>query len=105
MDDTTRYGTVEVELETGTVTSFREKERSKGRGLVNGGVYLISRELLLGIATSRPLSLEREVFPFWIKLGVMRGFRDDNGSFLDIGTPESYREAHMRFSEQREDKR
>jgi NDP-sugar pyrophosphorylase family protein len=60
-------------------------------GLVNAGIYLLSRTLIGSIAFGRAVSLEREVFPDWIGRGLC-GFRGD-GRLWDIGIPESYARA------------
>jgi NDP-sugar pyrophosphorylase family protein len=99
VEDTSRYG--EVTLRGETITHFKEKAGSTGRGLVNGGVYLIARELLEGIAATTSLSLEREVFPFWGELSALRGWQSAEGGFIDIGTPESYQEAQRTIPKKR----
>jgi NDP-sugar pyrophosphorylase family protein len=88
--DTSRFGRVEHGPD-GRIDSFREKGESPGAGWINAGIYALPRELVLAIPTGRPVSLEREVFPVWIGQGL-RAF-PSTGRFLDIGTPESYREA------------
>ena len=55
---------------------------------MNGGVYLVHTELLARIPGGRPVSLEQDVFPFWVRSGFY-GFPSD-GRFIDIGTPESF---------------
>ena len=86
--DVGRYGVVEAD-DDGHVLSFDEKPRDgDGGGYVNAGVYLFERSAIEGIATGRPVSLEREVFP----RECGRGLYGLKGSFpfIDIGTPESY---------------
>lgn len=85
--DTERYGRVRVDAE-GLVLSFNEKSDNGEAGWMNAGIYLISRRLLLTIPMSRPVSLERDMFPAWIGQGLY-GYRSA-GRFLDIGTPEAY---------------
>lgn len=98
MDDTSRYGRVDL-AESGRVTSFSEKGAQAGPGWINAGVYLIDRALLEQLPHGRPSSVERDHFPAWIARGVF-GF-PYSGPFLDIGTPESYAEAELFFSELR----
>ena len=86
LQDCGRYGVVELTPD-GQVICFREKGHS-GRGLINTGVYLISRTLLGEIPSGHRLSLEYDVFPTWIGrefYGLVA-----EGNFIDIGTPESY---------------
>ena len=92
--DTSRFGRVEHGPD-GRIGSFREKGESPGAGWINAGIYALPRELVMAIPARRPVSLEREVFPVWIGQGL-RAFPSE-GRFLDIGTPESYREAAAFF--------
>ena len=89
-DDTRRYGRVQVD-DQGRVLRFSEKTDDMDPGLVNAGIYLLSRTLIGSIAFGRAVSLEREVFPDWIGRGLC-GFRGD-GRLWDIGIPESYARA------------
>lgn len=84
-----RYGLVETD-EQGRVRSFEEKG-ARPSGSMNAGAYLLSRRLLAEIPADRAVPLEREVFPRWIGRGLY-GYRG-GGRFLDIGTPEGYRQA------------
>ncbi len=90
IDDTRRYGRVRVDDE-GCVLSFSEKTNDTSPGLVNAGIYLLSRALIGSILFGLAVSLEREVFPEWIGRGL-RGFRS-RGRLWDIGVPESYARA------------
>lgn len=87
VDDTARYGSVELDKRD-RVVRFEEKAAAVGPGWINAGMYLIRRPRLADLPTHRPLSLEREVFPMWIDGGLF-GYRSA-GELLDIGTPESY---------------
>lgn len=93
-DDTRRYGRVQVD-DQGRVLRFSEKTDDMDPGLVNAGIYLLSRTLIGSIAFGRAVSLEREVFPDWIGRGLC-GFRGD-GRLWDIGIPESYARAEAEF--------
>ena len=88
--DTSRFGHVCLDAED-RVTAFREKHASGGPGWVNAGVYFMSRGMLEDITPEASVSLEREVFPRWVNRTCF-GYRS-SGSFIDIGTPESYHEA------------
>jgi NDP-sugar pyrophosphorylase family protein len=92
--DTSRFGRVETDAE-GRVIRYEEKGGRPAPGWINAGVYLMDRAVVESIPTGRPVSLEREVFPAWIGRGLC-GHRGP-GPFLDIGTPESYREAERFF--------
>lgn len=90
VEDTSRFGHVCLDAED-RVTSFKEKHASGGPGWVNAGIYCMSRGVLEDIAPESSVSLEREVFPRWANRTCF-GYRS-SGSFIDIGTPESYHEA------------
>jgi len=89
--DVSRYGCVSLD-ETGKVLEMTEKAGPAGPGLVNAGVYVIRRSLLVELPSVRPLSLERDVFPRWIGKGlraiVVRG------PLIDMGTVDGYRIAN-----------
>jgi NDP-sugar pyrophosphorylase family protein len=95
MPDTGRYGRVEVD-DTGNVLGFSEKLAGSGKGWINAGIYLLSRDFLQSLPPSAPLSIERDVFPRWVGRGL-RGFRC-RARFIDIGTPESYSMAEQFFT-------
>jgi D-glycero-alpha-D-manno-heptose 1-phosphate guanylyltransferase len=86
--DASRYGTVQVGS-AGRVTGFAEKGKS-GPGLVNAGVYVFREEILEHIPEG-PASLEKDVFPRLLDRGVYA--REQQGMFVDIGTPEDYARA------------
>lgn len=93
--DTQRFGRVQL-AQDGRILRFKEKGENADPGLINAGVYLIERDLLQSIPTTRAVSLEREIFPAWIGsdfCGYQAG-----GPFLDIGTPESYSAAEAFFA-------
>ena len=94
--DVSRYGAVEVNGD-GTVISFEEKGKRTGPGLINAGIYFIKPSLLTEIPEGRTVSFERDVLPNWLEGGI-NGFVSD-GTFIDIGTPESYQSAQSVFSD------
>ena len=92
--DTKRYGCVHLE-ENGRIVSFEEKNEAGGAGWINAGIYLFERSVLETIPAGRPVSMEKEMFPAWISTGLY-GFRS-SGTFIDIGTPDSYQRAKRFF--------
>ena len=81
------------------VVEFAEKERSLFAQHLNAGVYVLSRELLDEIPRGSAVSLERELFPEWIRQGRrVKGFVH-MGKCVDIGTPERYRTAQEVLAE------
>jgi NDP-sugar pyrophosphorylase family protein len=92
--DASRFGRVEADAR-GRVLRFAEKDGRPVSGWINAGVYLLSRDRIASMPERRAVSLEREVFPGWLDHGIF-AMRTD-GAFIDIGTPESYREAGAFF--------
>ncbi len=98
VDDPRRYGLVEVD-DAGRVEQFLEKPGSdydvpSHGALINAGVYLLEPEVLDAIPAGRQLSIERGVFPQLAAAGDLHAFVGD-GYWRDIGTPESYLQAHF----------
>jgi len=53
--------------------SFKEKENLKKDGLINAGIYFIDRTLILDtIPSEGVVSLEKDIFPKWIKKKILR---------------------------------
>jgi NDP-sugar pyrophosphorylase family protein len=87
--DATRYGTVQLDT-FNRVVGFREKTGSPFPGIVNGGVYVFKRTILQHIPDG-PASLEKDLFPRLLEHGVYG--LEQQGMFIDIGTPEDYARA------------
>jgi len=84
--DAARYGTVQLDTHN-RVIGFREKMGAPVPGIVNGGVYVFKRAILKHIPDG-PASLEKDVFPRLLEHGVYA--LEQQGMFIDIGTPEDY---------------
>ena len=95
MEKFERYGTVDLEEVTGTILSFNEKKYCE-KGLINGGVYIISKNTPIFKGLGEKFSFETAVLqPQCTRhqlLGVVQ-----NGYFIDIGTPEDYKKADQDF--------
>lgn len=89
VEDTTRYGSVTVDR-SNRVTSFNEKSLRTGPGSINGGIYLIEKNILSDFP-SGVYSIEHDFFPKFLQRKFFAF--EDNGRFIDIGTPDSYNEA------------
>jgi len=89
-DDASRYGTLRVAADD-RLLAFDEKQ--PGPGLVNAGVYCLKNRLRRRLSHETPLSLERDVFPRWLREGCDLRVVGCRAPFLDIGTPESLKEA------------
>jgi len=79
-----RYGSVQID-EDAHITAFLEKQFCK-EGLINGGIYLTSKEYLKTLQLPEKFSFENEVLEKGDKL---YGFVSDT-YFIDIGIPADY---------------
>jgi mannose-1-phosphate guanylyltransferase len=94
VEDPRRYGLVELR-EDGSVASFLEKPGEwEGTALINAGVYVLEPEVLEMIPRARLFSIERGVFPKLAAAGSLYG-HVDHGYWRDIGTPDSFLQAHF----------
>lgn len=84
-----RYGSVQLD-ENHRVLGFSEKTGNAAPGVINGGVYVFNHSILQEIPEG-PASLERDIFPQALERGIYAF--DQQGMFIDIGTPEDYARA------------
>ena len=84
------YGSVRLASD-GWIESFAEKA-TEGTAIVNAGVYLIDAPFFRARAPQGRFSLETDLFPTLATEHRIQSFVHD-GAFLDIGTPERYRDA------------
>jgi NDP-sugar pyrophosphorylase family protein len=96
--DASRYGTLAISP-GGELRGFLEKR--PGRGVINAGIYLLRDSLVRQFPDTRPLSFEQEVFPQLIASGVVLKVHTVEAPFLDIGTPDSLRQAEAFVAENR----
>lgn len=89
MADFDRYGT--VELREKRVVGFREKQPC-ARGLINGGVYALRLEAILGPALPEKFSFETDFLRDRLPELSVYGLTF-SGNFIDIGIPEDYEAA------------
>ena len=88
VDDTARYGRVEVTDDL--ATSFREKGES-GPGFINSGIYCLTKAIVEDMPDGES-SLECDIFP---RLAAQKqlGAGQYTGFFIDIGIPEDFNRA------------
>lgn len=86
--DISRYG--ELRSRNNMLLGWNEKSEEHRPGEINGGIYLISRSLIEGIAPGKS-SLENSEIPRWIAEGKKIGVIKSEGYFIDIGIPEAYK--------------
>ncbi len=102
VEDPRRYGLVEIDAD-GRVASFLEKPSDyEGTALINAGVYVLEPEVLEMVPRGKMFSIERGVFPQLAQAGSLYGYVD-HGYWRDIGTPDSYLQAHYDILERRVD--
>jgi len=99
MKDFDRYGTVNMEPTTGTILSFNEKQFCK-EGLINGGVYVISKNASLFEGLGPSFSFETAVLEPKCAMHQLLGVVQ-NGYFIDIGIPEDYNKAQNELKTRR----
>ncbi len=94
VDDPSRYGLVRRAAD-GRVSAFVEKPRAEeiDTNLINAGLYILEPEVLDLVPPGSVVSIERDVFPRLVEAGSLYGFELD-GYWRDVGTPESYLDAH-----------
>jgi len=94
VSDPSRYGLVRIASD-GRVETFLEKPRPEeiDTDLINAGLYVLEPDVLELVPEGRPVSIEREVFPRLADEGSVFGIALP-GYWLDVGTPESYLQAH-----------
>jgi len=97
--DAARYG--RVLTDHGAITAFLEKDpRYPGPGIINGGVYVLKRDILR-LIDSLPCSIEQHLFPELVRRAAIVG-QEFEGYFLDIGLPESLDRGHLELPRVRE---
>lgn len=83
-----RFGSVQMNPETGLIEAFREKQ-AVSTGFINAGIYKLTPEIFKELPKQTPCSLEKDVFPALLIKQALRAYVLD-GKLDDIGTPESY---------------
>ncbi|EOH4170462.1 nucleotidyltransferase family protein [Campylobacter jejuni] len=87
INDFDRYGTVNVDG-LGLVISFEEKVFKK-QGLINGGIYLLDKDIFKDFALQEKFSFEEFLQENYRNLKARAEIFDNY--FIDIGVPEDYR--------------
>ena len=96
VEEPNRFGLVEFN-EKNEIVSFVEKDETYSvTSFINAGVYVLSKQLIMDINPSKPISLEKEIFTSYLN-GPMYSFVLNDNRFIDIGTPESLAVAERFF--------
>lgn len=86
VENTERYGSVRTSANK--IALFEEKQSSRGKGLINAGLYHLDADLFRHW-DGKPFSLERDVFPDLAADNRLTAV-SLNTDFIDIGVPEDY---------------
>jgi NDP-sugar pyrophosphorylase family protein len=97
--DASRFGTLAIGPD-GELRGFLEKR--SGKGVINAGMYLLRDSLVQQFPSTLPLSFEQEVFPQLVARGTLLKVCAVDAPFLDIGTPETLRQAESFVEQNRE---
>jgi NDP-sugar pyrophosphorylase family protein len=87
VDNAQRFGAVRLD-DAHRIVGFAEKDNAARAGLINGGIYVLTRDVLAVIPRGQVCSLEREVFPALVARNLYG--RPFPGFFTDIGVPADY---------------
>lgn len=90
VSDSGRFGRVEVSAD-GVITSFLEKSTG-GPGWINGGIYMLNRDLFADFPMPARFSFEQDLVEPGIDRIQPRAFQSD-AYFIDMGIPEDYARA------------
>lgn len=91
VEDVSRYGS--IQMDGSRIISFEEKKASSGAGWINGGIYTMTKALFDESVSRGPFSLEMDLFPSLLLSNKVVSAYPVSGTFIDIGTPESYTQA------------
>jgi D-glycero-alpha-D-manno-heptose 1-phosphate guanylyltransferase len=91
MNDTGRYGSVEID-EDHRVTGFTEKCSASKPGYINGGIYILRKDIFNSLNLPDKFSMEKDFLEVYYDTLKIGGF-PSSGYFLDIGIPEDYEKA------------
>jgi NDP-sugar pyrophosphorylase family protein len=95
VDNPTAYGLVETDA-AGNVRRFLEKPKADEItcDTINAGIYVLEPETFDRIPRDTPWSIERSFFPSLIERSETFVAFVYRGYWIDIGTPEKYRQVH-----------
>ncbi|WP_029904124.1 nucleotidyltransferase family protein [Prevotella sp. 10(H)] len=96
MADFDRYGSVDLD-KCGRIMHFNEKQYQK-EGLINGGVYIISKDIFSKLNLPEKFSFEKDVMESHIEDINIYGCIQDN-YFIDIGIPSDFEKANKDFAQ------
>lgn len=95
VDNPSAYGLVETDAD-GNVRRFLEKPSANEItcDTINAGIYVLEPDTFDRIPKDTPYSIERGYFPSLVERGETFVAYVERGYWIDIGTPEKYRDVH-----------
>jgi D-glycero-alpha-D-manno-heptose 1-phosphate guanylyltransferase len=94
--DQSDYGNIRLDRDS-RLLGFSEKKVQKGETHINAGIYFFRKDIFRHMPRKKKFSLEKDLFPQLVADGSVFGLKT-KGCFLDIGTPERYSQARLKFS-------
>jgi D-glycero-alpha-D-manno-heptose 1-phosphate guanylyltransferase len=96
VDNAARYGTIRLG-DDNRIAAFKEKDSIEQPGLINGGVYILNKELFMAqTPDGKAFSIEKDFFETSVSQFRICGF-EYGGYFIDIGIPDDYHKAQDDF--------
>lgn len=96
VENAARYGTINPG-ENNRINAFKEKDSIERPGLINGGVYMLNKDVFMAQTPSgKAFSIEKDFFETQVSHLQICGFEYD-GYFIDIGIPSDYHKAQDDF--------
>ena len=95
MEDGSRYGSIIID-DNNKIEAFNEKKEGAKNVLINGGTYIISKQLFLNSEFPDKFSFEKDFLEKYFKIEKFYGLEFDD-YFIDIGLPETYKQAQNDF--------
>jgi D-glycero-alpha-D-manno-heptose 1-phosphate guanylyltransferase len=96
--DSARYGTIELNNDN-RITNFKEKTENHVPGYINGGCYILNRNIYLkNTPENKSFSIEKDFFETKADDFNLYGYLS-SGYFIDIGIPTDYAKAQNEFKE------
>lgn len=90
VDNVSRYGAVEFD-EDDKIIGFSPKGENSESSYINGGIYIVKKEIIDNLEENKFISLENDIIPNIVNKGNMYGYKS-NDYFIDIGIPEDYKQ-------------
>jgi len=88
VDEPSKYGVVVYDQGTGRIERFVEKPKEFVSNKINAGMYIFSNSILKRIQP-KPMSIEKEVFPFMANEGQLFCM-ELQGYWMDVGQPKDF---------------